>query len=190
MSREQVKDEIRVLGIDDAPFDKSMKETFVIATFFRGGSFIDGVLSTRVAIDGDDATEKIAKMVLASKFYPQLQCIMLDGIAVGGFNVIDVHMLSSSTNIPVIVVIRDYPDLEQIISVLKKLGMERKIELIKKAGKVEKLENVYVQVTGISLEKAALIIKTTATHSFIPEPIRAAHIIASGLIFGESRGKV
>ncbi len=185
-----VKKEIRVLGIDDAPFDKFKdKKTIVIATFFRGGSFIDGVLSTTVTIDGADSTAKIAAMAKKSKFYTQLQCIMLDGIAVGGFNIIDVQKLSKSTRLPVIVVVRDYPDFEKIRAALKKLGMEKKIKLIEKAGKVIKLENVYVQLTNITPEKARQIIKITATHSFLPEPIRAAHIIASGLVLGESRGK-
>ncbi len=187
-----IKQEIRVLGIDDAPFDKlkGETETKIIATFFRGGNFIDGVLSATATIDGDDSTAKIADMIVKSKFYPQIQCIMLDGIAVGGFNIIDVQELSIKTKIPVIVVIRDYPDFEKIIAALKKLKMDEKIMLIEKAGTVQKIGNVYVQLSNITPEKAAEIIKVTATHSFIPEPIRAAHIIASGLVFGESRGKV
>ncbi|MBI2133478.1 DUF99 family protein [Candidatus Woesearchaeota archaeon] len=187
-----VKEEIRVLGIDDAPFDKFKgdRETLVIATFFRGGSFIDGVLSTRIEVDGSDSTWKLIEMVNGCKFRPQLQCLMLDGIAVGGFNIVDVTELSSRTGLPVIVVVRDYPDFERIITVLKNLKMEEKIRLIEKAGKVEKIGNVYCQLINITSEKAAEIIRVTATHSFIPEPIRAAHIIASGLVFGESRGKV
>lgn len=186
-----IKKEVRVLGIDDAPFDKFKgdKETIIIATFFRGGNFIDGVLSTKATIDGTDSTENIIRMVMKSKFYSQLQCILLDGIAVGGFNVIDVQRLSIETGLPVIIVIRDYPDFERIRSAMRKLKMEDKLQLIEKAGKIEKVENVFVQLTNISLEKAREIIKVTATHSFIPEPIRAAHIIASGLVFGESRGK-
>ncbi len=185
-----IKNEIRVLGIDDAPFDKRDKNVIVIATFFRGGNFIDGVLSTKVEVDGADSTAKLVEMVNNSKFYRQLQCIMLDGIALGGFNIIDINLLSSKTELPVIVIIRDYPDFERIIAVLKKLKMDGKISLIEKAGKVERIGNVYVQLANIAKEKAAEIIKITATHSFIPEPIRAAHIIASGLVFGESRGKV
>ncbi len=189
---ENIKREIRVLGIDDAPHDKYKgdKETLVIATFFRGGHFMDGVLSTKATIDGSDSTEKLIKMVMQSKFHAQLQCIMLDGIAVGGFNVIDIQKLSDETKIPVIVVIRDFPDFEKIIAALKKLGMDEKIGLIKKAGEVTKISNVYVQLVNISKEKAEEIIRVTAIHSFIPEPIRAAHIIASGIILGESRGKV
>ena len=86
-----VKKQIRVLGIDDAHFDKFKdKETLIIGAFFRGGEFIDGIVSTRVMVDGSDSTKKITEMVKNSKFYPQIRAIMLDGIAVGGFNIVDV----------------------------------------------------------------------------------------------------
>ena len=186
-----VKKEVRVVGIDDAPFDKFKEtETFIIGVFYRGGNFMDGVLSAKVQIDGTDSTQAVSKMVRGSKFYPQLQCIMLDGIAVGGFNIIDVRELSSETKLPVIVVVRDYPDFERILSVLKKLGMESKIALIENAGKPIRLGKIYAQLINISEDKAREIIRITASHSFIPEPIRVAHLVASGIYFGESRGKV
>lgn len=184
------KKEIRILGIDDAPFDKfNDKKTLVIGTFFRGGSFMDGVLSTKVSVDGNDSTKKIIKLVKKSKFKPQLQAIMLDGIALGGFNVVDIVQINKETNIPVIVVMRDYPDFEKIERALIKLNKKEKIKLLKKAGEIHKVGNIYIQTCGIDLEKAKGIIKITCTRSYIPEPIRVAHIIASGIIFGESRGK-
>ena len=95
-----LKKEIRVIGIDDAPFDKFGKgNVMVVGTVFRGGQWLDGVLSTKVSIDGNNATAKIAEMINKSKFKPQLQCIFLDGIAVGGFNVIDVKHLSKKTEV-------------------------------------------------------------------------------------------
>ena len=45
-----MKKEIRVIGIDDSPFNKFVKgkQTLVIATIFRGGSWLDGILSRGV----------------------------------------------------------------------------------------------------------------------------------------------
>ena len=64
-----IKPEARILGIDDSPFDKFKdKNTLVIGTFFRGGSSLDGVMTTTVAVDGTDATAKIVGMVKKSKF--------------------------------------------------------------------------------------------------------------------------
>ncbi|MCP3684237.1 MAG: DUF99 family protein [bacterium] len=184
------KKEIRILGIDDAPFDKFKdKKTLIVGTFFRGGSFLDGVLSSPVTIDGTDSTNKIIKMVKKCRFYPQLQAIMLDGIAVGGFNIIDVQRLNKTTKIPVIVVVRHAPDLDRIKKVLIKLGKKSRIKLIERAGKIKKINNVYVQLTGIDEKKAKAFLDVACTRSFLPEPVRTAHIIASGVTYGESRGK-
>jgi endonuclease V-like protein UPF0215 family len=185
-----MKKQIRVLGIDDCPFDKfNDKEVRVIATLYRGGDFIDGVLSTEVEVDGDDSTKKIIKMINNCKFKPQIQAILLDGIAFGGFNVIDIFELFKNTKIPVIVVMRKYPELEKIKKALKKIGMKQKIILLEKAGKIYSYEKIHFQTAGILEKNAKEILKITSTHSYIPEAIRVAHIIGQGMVFGESKGK-
>lgn len=185
-----IKTGARILGIDDSPFDKFRdKRTLVIGTFFRGGSSLDGVMSTTVAVDGADATAKIIRMVKKSKFYTQLRAIMLNGIAVGGFNVIDIQKLAAATKIPVIVVMRNYPEVGKIKSTLTRLGMKSKVKLIEKAGEIRKAGRVYVQLSGCSLEKAMELLKISCTRSHIPEPIRVAHLIAAGIKLGESKGK-
>jgi uncharacterized protein len=186
-----MKREIRVVGVDDSPFDKFRdKKVRIIGVFYRGGNFLDGVLSSTASVDGSDATREIATMVSRSKFYSQVRAIMLNGIAVGGFNVIDIQKLSRATKRPVIVVMRKQPKMKEMEAALKKLKMEKKISLIKAAGEISTAGKVLIQVAGISVEKAMDIIKLTATHSFVPEPIRVAHLLASGIAFGESRGKV
>lgn len=185
-----MKKEIRIIGIDDGPFDKRhKKDSIVIGTVFRGGSFCDGVLSTKIKVDGNDSTDKIIKMINKSKFKPQLQCILLDGIAVGGFNVIDVQKLYKKTDLPVIVIMRDMPDFNKIISALNAIQKANKICLLKKAGPITKAGNILIQNIGISIERAKEIIRITSTRSFIPEPIRLAHLIAAGVVKGESGGK-
>ena len=89
-----MKKQIRILGIDDAAFDKfNDKEVIVIGTVFRGGDFMDGVMTCKVKVDGDDATNKLIEMINKSKFKTQFRAIMLDGIAVAGFNVFDIKLV-------------------------------------------------------------------------------------------------
>ena len=185
-----LKPEIRILGIDDAPFNKFKKgKVLVIGTIFRGGSLLDGIISTKVTIDGNDSTKKLISMINKTKFKPQLRCIILDGIAVGGFNIIDIEELNKKTSIPVIVVVRHEPDLEKIKSTLIKLNKKDKISLLEKAGKVRKINSIYAQLKGIDLETAKEILKLTCTRSNLPEPVRIAHLIASGVVTGESKGR-
>lgn len=185
----ELRKEIRIVGIDDASFDKFKdKETLVIATFFRGGNFVDGIMSAKVKVDGSDSTDKIIQMINKSKFKSQIKCIMLDGIAVGGFNVIDIVRLNKETNIPVMIVIRKMPDFKKIKSALKKLGMQEKIRLIENAGEVIKINNIFTQFIGIDKATAKKFLDISCTHSFIPEPIRVAHLIGQGIGLGESKG--
>ena len=184
------KKEIRVIGIDDSPFSKSKdKKILIVGVVMRGGISIDGVLSTKVSVDGSDSTKKLISMVNKCKFRPQLQCIFLDGIAVAGFNVVDINELNKKTKLPVIVVIRRMPDIKNIKNTLIKINKKNKIRLIEKAGSVIQLDNIFVQLAGIDFEKARKILKVVCTRSLLPEPIRLAHMIASGVVLGESRGR-
>lgn len=185
-----MKKEIRVIGIDDSPFDKFSKdkEIFVIGTIFRGGSWLDGVISTKITVDGDDATSRLITMINTTKFKAQLQCILLDGIALGGFNVVDIKKLFEKTGIPVVVVIRRRPDIGRIEKTLYNLGKKNKMEFIKNAGPPVRIGKIYVQFKGTDIGNVQEILRITCTRSLIPEPIRSAHIIAQGIYFGESRG--
>ena len=184
-----VKKEIRVIGIDDSPFNKFKdSKVLVIGVVMRGGLSVDGILSSKVAVDGSDSTKKIAQMINKCKFKTQLQCIFLNGIAVAGFNVVDITELSKKTKLPVIVVIRKNPDIIKIKKTLIKINQKQKIKLLEKAGKVIQIDDIFVQLAGIDFEKARKILKIVCTRSLVPEPLRLAHIIASGVILGESKG--
>lgn len=188
-----MKTEIRVLGLDDAPFELSDKECLVIGTFFRGGSSMDGVLSTKVSVDGDDATLKVIAAINRSRFKTQLQAIFTDGIAFGGFNVINIDGLHKHTGIPVIVVVRKMPDFKKLEKTLQQLGMEKKYKVMEKAGVPQEVKTkrgkIFIQMAGISREKAQSILDICCTRSYIPEALRAAHLIGAGIVKGESRGK-
>lgn len=189
-----VKPEIRILGIDDSSLLK--EKVMIVGTVFRGGDWIDGVLRSEITRDGLDATGVIVTMIKKSKHYAQLRVIMLDGITYGGFNVVDIQELYRETGLPVIVIMRSCPDFEKIRSALGHFSDgEARWDIIKKAGKIEKLFTgrngtpVYIQKAGIGSKSAEKIIRLTSIRSSIPEPLRVAHLIATGIIFGESKGK-
>ncbi len=188
-----MKKEIRVLGIDDAPFEFDQKEVLVIGTFFRGGATLDGVISMHVQKDGDDATLTLIESIAKSKFRSQLQAIFLDGIAVGGFNVINIHALYQHTTIPVIVVVRQKPDFERLKKTLQKLGMGRKYQLMEKAGIPLELQlqqgKIYFQYAGTTEAKARELLRLCSVNSNLPEAIRVAHLIGAGIVKGESSGR-
>jgi uncharacterized protein len=189
-----IKREIRILGIDDSALLN--EKVMIVGTIFRGGDWVDGILRSDITKDGLDATDIICSMIVKSKHYGQIRVVMLDGITYAGFNVVDIEKLYRETGIPVIVVMRSYPDFEKIKSALKYFSDgEERWKIIEKAGKIEKIAGekkrnpIYIQKAGISLESVDKIIRLTSIRSNIPEPLRVAHLIATGIILGGSRGK-
>jgi len=191
-----IKKEIRILGFDDGPFiPRSKGKVPVIGVVFRGGNFLDGILKTDVSIDGIDATDILTGIINKSRHKKQLRVIMLKGITIGGFNIIDISRLNEKTGLPVIVVNRRMPNLNDIKNALKNFAdFEARWECIQYAGKIykmkiEKNKNIYFQFKGLQKEEAKRIIKLSCTRSLIPEPLRVAHLIASALVKGESEGR-
>lgn len=185
----RVKPEIRVLGVDDGVFVPHSKGVAtVVGVVYRGGYWLDGVMRTEVEIDGMDATEKIASMITTSPHYGQLRVVMLNGVTFAGFNMVDIKKLFERVRLPVITVTREKPDFDDIRRALRNLPeYENRLEAMENAGKLIEVHTrdaeqvVYVQIVGISEKDAEKILKSTSTRSNIPEALRVAHIIASGL---------
>jgi len=184
-----IKPEIRVLGVDDGVFTPHVESwVLVVGVVFRGGYWLDGVMHTKIMVDGFDATEKISKMVTESPHCKQLRVIMLNGITFAGFNVVDIKTLNAATNLPVIAVTREKPDLQDIRAALKHLPKsEERWQAVLNAGAVSELstrredEKIYLHAAGISNADAAKIVRLTSTRSNIPEALRVAHHVASGI---------
>lgn len=189
-----LKEEIRIVGFDDGPFSKKDKKIIVIGTIFRGGKFLDGLLKTEVTIDGLDSTEKIANIVNSSRHKNQLKVAMFDGITFGGFNLLDIKKFYSETNLPGIVINRQHPNLLDVKKALKNFkDFEKRWKIVENAGKIKEFslqgKKIFYQNVGIEDEEAEEIIRLSCTRAFYPEPLRIAHIIATGIIKGESYGK-
>lgn len=183
-----IKPEIRVLGIDDGIFvPHSRSFAIVVGVVFRGGYWLDGVMSTKVEVDGFDSTEKMADMIMNSPHYRQLRVIMLDGVTFAGFNVVDVRKLNQKTKLPVVAVTRDKPNLSEIHRALKNLpSPAKRWKAVLDAGEIFEVNTrgrkmVYMEISGIAEEDARKILKLTSTRSSVPEALRVAHLIASGV---------
>ena len=183
-----IKPEIRVLGVDDGKFIPHTKDNvIVVGAVFRGGYWLEGVIHTYIAIDGLDATGQIASMITGSPHSKQLRLIMLNGITFAGFNVVDIKRLNLATNLPVIALTHDKPDLDGIHKALNNLSQnEARWKMVLEAGEIYEVlckgvTRIYIEIAGISKTDAQKIIKLTSTRSSFPEPLRIAHLIASGI---------
>jgi uncharacterized protein len=184
-----VKPEIRVLGVDDGQFvPHSKTQVPVVGVVFRGGVWLDGVMSTRIAVDGLDGTAQIGSMIKKSPHYGQLRVVMLNGVTFAGFNVVNMKTLNEETGLPVVAVTTRKPDLAKVESALQNLpDSKERWSAILAAGEISPVVTwkgrlpVYVEVVGMDLEGAVEVLRLTATRSRVPEPLRVAHLVASGI---------
>jgi len=195
MSHEIVKDEIRLLGVDDASFEFSQDQSYLIGSIFRGGKFLEGLIIKQITVDGFDVNDKIIAMINKSRHGSQINTILLDGITFAGFNIAQLRKIASATGRGVVAVSRKEPDLKRVKRALKHVNeSEKRLDMIEAAGQAKELRleqgNVYFQHQGVTEDKARQILQLSATRSLIPEPIRVSHMIGSALVEGETKGRV
>jgi endonuclease V-like protein UPF0215 family len=180
-----------VIGFDDAPFVREHRGDVALIGSVCTQGRLDGVLVGKVRRDGVDSTRRMAAMLQDSPFAAHVQAVLLQGIAVGGFNVVDIHALHAWTGLPVLVVARRAPGLPAIRAALlqRVRGGAKKWVLIERAGPMEPCEGLWIQRAGLSLAEAAGLLRTTAVHGKLPEALRLAHLIAGGIGDGVSRGR-
>jgi uncharacterized protein len=179
-----------VVGFDDGPFDRGRGGDVLLVGAVCARTRLDGVLTGRVRRDGRNATARMAELVLGGQFARHIRAVVLNGITVAGFNVVDIHGLAAALDRPVLVVARRPPRLEKIRRALAPLaGGARKWALIERAGAMEPVRGVYVQRAGLTLDEARDLLAATTLHGKLPEPLRAAHLIAGGITTGTSRGR-
>lgn len=180
-----------IAGFDDAPFPADHEGAVKVVGTVYAGQTLNGVLIGEVEKDGQDAADQLAALVTRSRFAPIIQLILLQGITLGGFNVVDAFQLYQRLGRPVLIVSRKRPDLEAIrVALLTRVrGGREKWALIERLGPMEPAGKVYVQRVGLSLEEAVETLKRFTVEGSLPEPLRVAHLIAGAVAEGQSRGR-
>jgi endonuclease V-like protein UPF0215 family len=180
-----------VVGFDDGPFERARARARVLLVgAVCARTRLDGIIAGHVTKDGRNAAATVAALVRGSQFDGHVRAVLLNGIAFGGFNVVDIHALAAALARPVLVVARRAPRLALIRDALARLpGGARKWRLIEQAGPMEPVRGVYVQRAGLSIAEARDLLAATTLHGKLPEPLRLAHLIAGGIVTGKSRGR-
>ncbi|MCL4347122.1 MAG: DUF99 family protein [Candidatus Thermoplasmatota archaeon] len=189
-----MKKHTRIAAFDDGKFTFREGTVPLVCIIARLPAYVEGAIVTKCTVDGMDATETVCAVIQKSRFREQIRAIMLDGIACGGFNVFDIDTIGDATALPVVCVTRRPPDITSIRAALSKhfddweyryglLTAHRSVQL---KGKNWKL---YATWRGMSEVDVRELIDSSIVRGNYPEALRQAHIFASALTSGESRGK-
>lgn len=178
----------RVVGFDDAPFDKRHDTMVDIAGVVCAGTRLEGLLWGRATRDGTDATDVLAAMLLGSKFHAQVHLVLLDGIAIGGLNVVDLPGLAARVARPCVAVMRRAPDLAAVDAVAARLpDAEHRRALLRAAGPVHvSPAGVPFQVAGEDPETIGRALAVLTDRGRVPEALRLAHLVGAAVKTGQS----
>ena len=182
----QFKPGVRVMGVAEGPFSWEDKQVLLVGVVVRLLGYIETIRTTRVEVDGADANAKVTKLALACRSKASLAAILLKGVSLAGFNIIDGAELSQQVNMPVVTVCRAKPDLKAMKRALEKHFPDwaERFALIE-AGNPREVENgdytIYAKGFGINRVQTRQLLNRATINSALPEPIRLARRIARAM---------
>jgi len=144
----RVKLETRVAGL-------TFIENLVVCTIFRGGLWLDGVLSKACL---EHPIEEAVELLKCSPHYPQVNYVLFDGFEWGDI-AIDVKRLYDELKRPVIAVDSAW-----------RAGAKRSSKY-----------DLYLKFEGLSFDAAEDLLSVVVVGDF-PEPIRVARLLALSLL--------
>ncbi len=175
------------MGFDDAPFRRGARGDVGLAGVVCAGTRFEGLLWGGVRQDGWNATDTLVRLLSGSKFLPQVHLVLLDGIAFGGLNVVDLPRLADALSRPCLAVMRRPPDLAALEAAVRRLPRaEARLALLRRAGPIHRLGGFLFQVQGASPGEAAAALARVTDRGAVPEPLRLAHLVGAAFRTGQS----
>jgi endonuclease V-like protein UPF0215 family len=156
---------------------------------------LEGVRVGRVQVDGTDATRAIAALLTSADQWEGVRAVLLDGVAFGGFNVVDLDALARRLGRPVVALTRRPPDFPKIRAALDtyfpkdarirwaRLRAHRLFE-VPTAG-----APILAACAGCTRADATALIHRATRRGYWPEPLRLARLVgrAVGRPIGPAR---
>ena len=181
MSLHLNKPALRVLGIAES-FVRSSPISILAGVVMRADLRVDGLAYARATVGGDDATEAVLNL------YRQLDrtdvnALLLSGLAISWFNIIDLKEISERIQKPVIcLTYEESPGLEGYI---REYFPQPEKKLRRYAASGERTSvllktgfEVYVRALGATIEEARILLNKFTRDGRVPEPLRVARLAA------------
>ena len=180
------KQGLRGLAIAES-FKQNSSKSIFSGIVMRRDFVIDGFVFGSATLEGNDATDTILKMYDDLQ-RPDINYVLISGLIVSMYNIIDIKKLHESLQIPIIGI--SYHDSEGIKDAIKHHfpnSFESKISEYQKLGKREKitldtLHDVFIRKEGCTIEDVKYLLNKLTLHGSVPEPVRVSQLLANTLL--------
>lgn len=173
---------VRVFAVAES-FKKGAEKSVLAGVVMRRDLVVDGMAFGTATIGGDDATKSILSMH-RSLSRDDVNCIILDGLVISMYNIIDGDSVSEKTGLPVIAVtFEDSPGLQSAIKHHFPDNWQYKLAQYERLGTRERVtlktgKHLYIRCWGLNTKRAVSVLDAFTLQGAIPEPVKVAKLVA------------
>jgi len=177
-----VKPGTRALGIAESTDEASGRCTFCGAVV-RADRAADGFAFATATVGGLDATDAVCAL-LDRLNRPDVQYLLVSGVAPAWFNLLDLHRIAATADRPVLSVsYEDSPGLEPALRAqFDGEALDSRLAIYDRLPPRQRLrvndETVFVRSVGV--DEAARVVRAYTPAGGRPEPLRVARLAARG----------
>jgi len=168
-------------------FTQNSKKSILAGVVMRRDFLIDGFVFGKATVKGDDATETILSMYKKLN-RPDISYLLISGIIISMYNIIDLKKISQSLDLPVIgVTYQDSEGIEEAIRHHFPDSYESKLKEYQELENREKITlhtsfDIYIRKEGCTLSDAKHLLNELTLQGSFPEPLRVAQLLAKTLL--------
>ena len=183
MSIRLEKKAIRALGIAESFRIGQMEKSTLAGVVMRSDLILDGFVFGSTTLGGNDATESILE-IFEELDRNDINVIILRGVIISFFNIIDLDEVYEKTNIPIVgITFEESEGLEPHLKHHFPESWKSKLELYLKIGSRTKVflktgYSVYTYALGLNENEVVRTLDKFTVQGAIPEPIRLAQLLA------------
>ncbi len=173
---------LRGLAIAES-FRETDPKSHLAGVVMRRDFIIDGFVFGNATLEGDDSTNAIISMYQRLG-RQDISFVLLSGLIISMYNIIDIKKLWKDIKIPVIGVTYEESDgIEDAIKYHFPDSYESKIAQYQKLGPRTKISlhtnhDIYLRVEGCEIKEAKKLLDVFTLQGAIPEPLRVAQLLA------------
>ena len=168
-------------------FTQNSKKSILAGVVMRRDFVIDGFVFGNATLEGDDATETILSMYKKLN-RPDISYLLISGIIISMYNIIDLKKISKSLGLPVIgVTYQNSEGIEEAIRHHFPDSYESKLKEYQKLENRDKITlntsyDIYIRKEGCTLSDAKHLLEELTLQGSFPEPLRVAQLLAKTLL--------